>query len=476
VSRAAAAADGGGTGLKQRGPFAGGAALALAAILGSAAIGAAGCRRTVVSPAPRNVVVVLVDTLRADHLPLYGYRRDTSPHLSALARDGVLFTDVRSQAGCTYPSVDSLLTSRHPYLFLAPGGQGMGIPPGVPALPELLAAKGWDTAAVSASLIVRKSPSRINPTGGFGRGFRAFDERCREDDGRCVNRRALALLAGLREPFFLYLHYLEPHQPYRPPRGERPRFAARTAAWPRWVRRGDPWPIVHGIYRGAGVRSFATEDARHLTDLYDEEIASFDDRLGELLAALDDDGRLDRTVVVVLSDHGEELLDHGHWGHCRSLAFDTLLATPLVLRVPGMRGGLVRHAPVANLDLVPTLLDYVGLPWREEGFDGTSLRPVIERDQAVHRYRFALQGTVRVVDDGRYKLMLDLEGGDVRLFDLRADPGERRDLSRERPDLLATYRRAVERWVAAEEGLGSRAESLRRARESEAQLRAVGYL
>jgi arylsulfatase A-like enzyme len=317
----------------------------------------------------------------------------------------------------------------------------------------------------------------VNPVGGFGRGFRTFDERCRQDNGRCVNRRALAALAELREPFFLYLHYLEPHQPYRPPADAPLRFAARGARWPRWVRRGDPWPIVSRLYRVPGP-TFTAEDVSHLTDLYDDEVLFFDQRLAELLAALDGTGRLDDTLVAVVSDHGEELLDHGHWGHCRSHAWENVLATPLVLAGPGIPPTGERRAPVTNLDLVPTLVDYLGLPWQGEGFAGRSLRPAIERDRPLHRYRFALQGSVRVIDDGAHKLRLDLATGEAQLFDRRADPGERRDLAPTLPRLAASLRHALERWIDVEEGPGarSRADSVQRARESEAQLRAVGYL
>ncbi|MGH9361061.1 MAG: sulfatase-like hydrolase/transferase, partial [Thermoanaerobaculia bacterium] len=169
-------------------------------------------------PRPLNVVLVLVDTLRADHLGVYGYRRPTSPALDAFAREAVVFTDARSQAGCTFPSVNSLLTSQLPERFLGQPEGRIGIPDGIPTLPEILRARGWATAAVSASAVVRRRPIRHNPHGGFGRGFDLFLEECAWKSAACVNERALAALDTLPRPFFLYLHYLEPHAPYRPPR------------------------------------------------------------------------------------------------------------------------------------------------------------------------------------------------------------------------------------------------------------------
>lgn len=121
-------------------------------------------------PGPQNVLLVVVDTLRADRLSLYGYPRPTSPNLDAFAREGVTFLNARSPAGCTFPSVNALLTSRDPALFLGKPS-GMGIPETVRSLPEILRDHGYSTAAVSASLIVRNNPSKMNPVGGFGEGL-----------------------------------------------------------------------------------------------------------------------------------------------------------------------------------------------------------------------------------------------------------------------------------------------------------------
>ncbi|HZI63486.1 MAG TPA: sulfatase-like hydrolase/transferase, partial [Thermoanaerobaculia bacterium] len=195
------------------------------------------------SPPPRNVVLVLVDTLRADHVGAYGYGRPTTPNFDAFAAQGILFERAWSQAACTFPSVNSLLTSRYPARFLGQPGGAMGIPPEQPALPEILGRAGYATAAVSASPIVRRTPTRFNPGGGFGRGFERFDESCLWRDASCVTARARAELGQLRPPFFLYLHYMDPHGPYQPPAGAPRRFAGKCAG-PDFICRGDPNPIA----------------------------------------------------------------------------------------------------------------------------------------------------------------------------------------------------------------------------------------
>ena len=426
-----------------------------------------------------NVLFVVVDTLRADRMSLYGYGRRTTPNLEALAREGVVFSYARSQAGCTFPSVSSLLTSRQPAVFLQPGAT-MGIPAAVRSLPEILRARGYSTAAVSASLIVRHTPSKVNPAGGFGRGFDVFDESCLEKHARCVNDRALGLLAAFRQPWFLYLHYMEPHAPYRPPADHRRRFAAappraRQLGVHAWARRGDTWQIGRRLYDGDTRYGFTPRDLAHLSDLYDEEIVSFDEHFATLLAALRRRHLLERTLIVLAADHGEELFDHGHYGHCRDLAYETVLRTPLVLWIPGVAPGR-RAALAENLDLVPTLLDYLGVPAPGLTFDGASLRPAIERDAAVHRRSFALQGVSRVVYDGRHKLIFDLAAGGARLFDLSTDPGERTDLSSQRPEETRRLEAAVLRWIESREGPTSSGKSRRRAEELEKRLRALGYL
>jgi arylsulfatase A-like enzyme len=431
------------------------------------------CRR---EAPPRNLVFILVDTLRADHLPLYGYGRNTSPNLAAFARESTTFSHALSQAACTWPSVNSILTSRTPELFMAARDEsGLAIPTDTPSIAEILAARGFSTAAVSSSLVVRSTPSKINRQGGFGRGFQSFDESCRERSASCVNERAFDALDRMKEPFFLYLHYLEPHQDYQPPKWHQRRFALSQPAQ-RWVRLGDPQPIAHQLYDGLEGPAWDDSDVRHLRDLYDEEILFFDGRFAELMADLERRGVADRTAVVLVSDHGEEILDHGHIGHCRDLAFESLLRTPLVMRLPGARRGVVRDELALNLDVVPTLLDYLAVPYTAEAFDGRSLRPLIEDGRSVHRLAFAAQGRMRVATDGVLKLRLDLEAGTVALFDLATDPSESTDLAASRPADRDRLSAALRDWMARAEAGASPQERVRRAKESEAELKALGYL
>ena len=431
------------------------------------------------APAARpNVVLVLVDTLRADHLSAYGYSRPTSPNLEALAGKAVLFEQARAQASCTFPSVNSLLTSRDPLLFLGQEGGRLGIPEGIPSLAQTLRDAGYSTAAVSASPVVRKSPTRFNPAGGFDRGFEVFDEQCLWQAADCVNGRVEALLPALEEPYFLYLHYMEPHGPYRPPQRHPRRWALPIEA-PEFVLAGDPNPLADAIYKQGKPAPVTEAQLAHLVDLYDEEIAFFDSELPRLLAALEGRSRESDTVLALASDHGEAFLEHGDVKHCHA-PFDTQVRTPLLLRAPGAAAGRRVSAAVSNLDLAPTLLDLAGVDREALTLDGESLRPWLEPGPAAGsagpRWSFSSQGAWRSATDGRTKLLYDMERRSFALFDLAADPGELRDLARERPAELQRLQRALYERLVRVEGSTASERSLALGEEAEERLRALGYL
>jgi arylsulfatase A-like enzyme len=426
---------------------------------------------------PPSIIFIVVDTLRADRLGIYGYERDTSPHVDAFARESVRFANSRSQASCTFPSVNSILTSRSPTLFLGQPGGALGIPEGIPSVAEILRERGYRTVAVTGNPIVAHTPNRKNPVGGFGRGFEVFEEDCQNwRPAACLNR---ATRPHLREegddrPLFLYVHYIDPHDPYRPPRDHRRRFV-RGSSRKRFVRQGNPIPIAERIYSGAPGPETTPADLRHLSDLYDEEIAYFDSQFPALLAALREAGLLEDSILVLTADHGEDFLEHGHIKHCRTV-FDTSIKTPLIVRAPGVEPRVVT-APVQNLDIVPTLLDYAGIDAAGLPLEGRSLRPLIEgREDGGPRHQIASQATFRSASDGRFKLIHNLRDGRFWLYEVAADPKETRDvLTRERRR-FHHLRETMTAWLARTEGEGAADESLRKAEEAEARLKALGYL
>lgn len=383
-----------------------------------------------------NVVFVLVDTLRADHLGSAGYPRDTSPNLDALATGAIRFSNARSQAPCTFPSVNSLLTSRWPAEFLPwPDDDAMGVPVSLPYLPVILKSAGYHTLAVSASPIFRSrnATTGYNMKADYEHGFDTFVDDVRWADARAVNARLAALLPRApARPLFVYLHYIDPHSPYAAPQ----RRFAPSYSGKDFIAQGQVQPIADMLYEHGPPVAVTPRDIEQLRALYDDEIAHFDAALPELVSLLRQHSLWDRTILVVASDHGEEFLEHGHIQHCNCL-YDTTLRVPLVLRIPRVRPAL--HAdPVRNLDIVPTVLDYLAIT-PPPALHGRSLRDVIEGRAAERRSYAWHEGQLSVASQ-RFKLIRDFGTGRVELYDYPADPGETHDVATDRPrerDLLA---------------------------------------
>ena len=424
---------------------------------------------------PPNVIVVVVDTLRADRTSLQGAQRPTTPFLERLARDSVVFDRAWSQSACTYPSVNSLLTSRYPFRFYSPDDQFMGIPGDVPSMAELFGAAGYRTAAISASPIVRATPSKHNPGGGFGAGFEIFDESCLWRDASCVNARAVDVLSQLDEPFLLYLHYMDPHGPYSPPKSH-PRIFTGSYDGPEFIAAGSFKPIAAMLYRDGPPVEFTDADIAHLLDLYDEEISYFDSRFEKLLAQLSADGVLDRSMLVVTSDHGEEFMEHGHVGHCRGV-WTTLTWVPLLFRGPGIQGGRRIASAMEHVHVLPTLLDLADIEHDASALRGQSWRDVLTgADPSPTALTYTDQTYYRGVDDGRYHLIFDAQGPEFHLFEPAVDPLELHDLfAPDHPGALR-LQEALGLWMRETGQWGLLDQALASAAKKQEMLRALGYL
>lgn len=306
-----------------------------------------GCAPAPSGPPP--IVLISIDTLRSDHLSCYGYWRPT-PHIDALAREGVRFDEAHATAPWTLPSHMSLLTG----LFPAQHGveeESQVLDPGVGLLAEALSRAGYRTAGFAAN-------DYLSGAYGFSRGFDTYEVvPYRGNDlplAEAVVRRALRWLRRLEadRPFFLFVHLMDPHYPYDAP----PPFAGRYSAEYQGRIDGSPNSIV------ANLRSrMARADLEHLIDLYDEEIAYVDAQVGRLLGAVRGRPDGERSVVVLTSDHGEEFKEHGSLGHALTL-YREQSHVPLILSDPASpyRGRQV-SAPVRLVDVAPTIAEIARL-------------------------------------------------------------------------------------------------------------------
>jgi arylsulfatase A-like enzyme len=455
-----------------------------------------------------NVLFISIDSLRADHLGCYGYRRETSPTIDRLAREGVLFETAVADSSWTLPTHASMLTG------LPQGVHGLRrgrarLAPGVVTLPEVLRAAGYRTRGLW-------SGPYLHPVFGFDQGFAPGDYEgvigaiCYDDPGfagggddarqtaveqthrlahRSVTspelvRRAEAFLATAGEnPFLLFLHFFDVHYDYVPP----------EAYWRRFDPGYDGGVTARDFGANAAIhRGMAARDLEHIVALYDGEILFTDTHIGHLLSALDRLGLAGRTLVVLTSDHGEEFFEHGEKGHRNNLYDETLLV-PLIMRLPGvLPAGRRVSSQVRQIDIMPTILDLLGLPvpatvmgasvaaaatGGASGDAGPAVARLVRRTEGARERltaaRFGTTKIVRVERDGEER---------IELYDLERDPGERAPLDgagldRRLPGAVRALAEVAETESRARERLGlDGGGDATLPPDVEEALRALGYL
>jgi len=327
----------------------------------------AGCEKP-----PRHLVLVTLDTLRADHLSAYGHDRPTSPALSALAERGVRFDDAIAQSVATPPSHASILTGKNPPRHGLRKLSGEALAPEQTTLAEVLSAHGFTTAAFVGAIPLLRSR-------GLDQGFTLYEEDLPEGmiERRAgeTNQHVHAWLAS-RPPgrLFLWVHYFDPHYPYSPPRAYQMRFAGRLVGRKALANpiNANPETTRESEASRPGAEKIAT-----MKDLYDAEVRYTDDSLGELFAMLGEAGILQDAVIAVVADHGESLGEHGyyfgHWG-----VFWENARVPMILAHPdGRHGGRRIAEMVRTVDLMPTLLAWLGID-ALGGLDGVDLSGLID--------------------------------------------------------------------------------------------------
>ena len=421
-------------------------------------------------------MLITIDTLRNDHCSISGYAQHTTPRLEALARQGSRMTLAYAPSATTGPSHASIFTSLYPITH-GVLKNGANLDAKSTTLAETLRRRGYATAAVVSSFV-------LNAKFGYDRGFDTYDDdfvaatatiHQTELEGHEVGggfdqradvttRKALGVLRHLargRPPFFLFVHYFDPHNPYVPPA--------------EWAAR---FPGADG----------ADDDLAATIARYDAEIAFADDEVGRLLDGVRDLGLDPDTLIVVASDHGEGLMQHGHMEHGVHI-YEEAVRVPLLFRLPGrIAAGRVLSEPVELLDIFPTILELTGAQ-STPGLRGRSLAAALVAGAAldprrpIHLYRRHYEpghdGNIPVAGDklgirlGSWKYIEGEEEGTRELFNLDDDPGERMNLFDSSPDVakelatsLAAWRKAFDRNLPP----GSLSP------EDRERLRALGYV
>lgn len=424
-----------------------------------------------------DILLLTIDTVRADHTSLEGYERDTTPTLRALAAArGVRFTRAYPAASWTIPSIASLLTGVLPsqhgleHAHLEDNGivRQETLSPELPSLPASLRAAGYRTFGITAT-------GHFDPAIGYGHGF--DDYEClgfvERDQVEAAVQSRIETLHAQGTPFFLWLHIIDPHIPYTP---TEPQF---TEWWPESRPRYpslDAAPAGFGIGRAVLREHIPPRDALDYSmAAWDSEIRAADDFLHRLLAQLDD-GHL---AVVVTGDHGEEFFEHGGMGHGNTL-FEEVVHVPLVVALPDQTPRVANHL-VSLMDLLPTLLEVAGAPMPEH-IAGRSLMPILRGEEEPGPrdivYETGGPAVIRGIFDGHYKYGERLEPNPVQaLFDLEADPGEMHILLADHPEIADPMRERLRATLAAARALRPEIVDGRRsvADEFRHQLEVLGY-
>ena len=407
-----------------------------------------------------NIIVYLVDTLRADHLGCYGYSKAVSPNIDRFADEGVLFERAVANSSWTRAAVASIFTGLWPPSHGANRRRDK-LAPEATTLAELLRGAGYRTAGIAAN-------PNVSATFGLNQGFEHYQYLSDLSDR--VNEAAFRWLSDYRDeaPFFLYLHTQDPHDPYDPPPAFRRRFASAVPA---------DFPDRPGPHDET-----TPELISGLSALYDAEIASNDFHFGRLVDFLKQRGLYDAALVVFVSDHGEEFHDHGGWTHGKGLHAESI-NVPLIVKLPGQKAGLRTSHLVQQIDLLPTILDYLGLQ-PPPFLTGRSLLPVIDagidlgqEPERVFSYIHLDGHPGMSVIDGNWKLIQRRIQGRIanfKFFDTRADSGERRNISDEH-SVRAGYLATLLEDKLRQESLLSSSEAIL-SPELKEELRALGYL
>jgi arylsulfatase A-like enzyme len=470
----------------------------LAFVLPTLLASTAGCRRPEARP---NVLLLTIDTLRADHLSAWGYARPTSPILDRMAAEGVRFASAQAQRPKTGPSFTSIFTAGY---CTDHGVRKIGQPAacGMRFLAEEMRELGYQTHAVVANAALAREFY-------FDQGFDTYIETWKVQPKKpgldptgaeAVTELAAGVVGelGREKPYFLWVHYVDPHEPYSPPAPYDTLFQGDEHAGP---------PIEVPVsqknrrqsFRGIGRRQVldGRTDLPFYVSRYDAEIRYVDREIDRLLEALRKRGDYDRMLTVMTSDHGESLGEHNYWFDHGMFAYQTCLHVPLLVRWPGVLAPRVDAEPVELLNLAPTILEAAGRRLRDGGWmrgrsllarakgeappngalafaeagysqQGPWIHAVVDRGFSLHRL------------PGRRRAGGGRAPDDLVLYDLAGDPGETRDASAAHPEVLARLSERLEAWESATPLPMDRDKSECGEREveanTEAQLRALGYL
>ena len=391
-----------------------------------------------------NVLVICVDSLRADHLGCYGYERDPSPCINKVANDGVLFTNAISQAPWTKPSVASLFASMYMSVHNVWYGYkdtkdyaiSCRMSDDIVTLAEILKIHGYETAGFGQKLHLHKEF-------GFKQGFDLLNMRLGKS-ANITNNMISWLHRRQPNKFFLYIHYDDAHFPYNPP----DKFKMYDVYKSNANVTGENFKSIR-----SGEIKLSKEDINHIIASYDGEIRCVDEKIGLLLKQLDGMGYGNNTLVIILADHGDEFMEHGGVAHGHTL-YEELIRVPLIMKGPTIPKNVQITGLAQSIDIAPTILDILDLQPDKE-MEGRSLVPLIFTGQEVHDAVYSERKSyngefLRGIRSKKWKLIRDFDTKQSLLFDLENDPGEIANVRDQYPKIAAELELQLFEWLNRE--------------------------
>ena len=392
---------------------------------------------------PRGIILISLDTLRADHLGIYGYHRNTTPYIDAFARENIIFENAVVQSACTLPSHMSIMTSLYPSSH-GVQSETQRLSEEHVTLAELVRKGGYKTAAFADGAFMRG-------VYGFNKGFDLYDGDKREGIACILPKAKKWLEENKSNPFFLFVHCYDIHDPYTPP----PPY---DSIFHDFTYTGNFIPTTQNMQAAAWRRKEVhDEDLRHIKALYDGGIRYTDEKIGAFLSFLHDAGLKDNTLIIITSDHGEEFQEHGSFLHWK-LYFRPNLHVPLIMHIPGFPKKEIRiNELVQSIDIFPTILDSADLPPYKKA-QGKSLVPLIKRKSSIIRHALwrlfhPLNGNEKTafaehkeskgkkrhdysIITGHYQMIYSVSPKATHLFNIKDDHLAQNDIAKERQAVL----------------------------------------
>jgi len=424
-----------------------------------------------------NILLISVDTLRADHVRAYGYSRDTTPWMDYFAGNAFRFTNLVSASSWTIPAHMSMLTGLYPSVHQTIHFT-LKLDDKITTLAQVLKKNGYYTAGFASNFMLE---SRY----GFGKGFDYYDDftvtRATENEkvefartAPLLNKVVLGWLkTNYRKRFFLFVHYFDPHYAYNPP--------------PPYDTLFDPGykGKVDGCHIETLKPNIARKDLKHVVSLYDGEIRYTDGYIGALLKELETLGINEKTLIILTSDHGEEFFEHGGTRHGETL-YNEAIRVPLIIKLPGSHKPAVINTLASDVDLMPTICDYVKAT-PPQGMQGKSLLPAMngtaeeERPYVFSEVTIDLFKTTEAIVSRDYKFICHLNTGTRELYNLANDPGEKRNLIKVEQGKAVELERELMKFVVSSGNLASVLRStgnntVVHDEETKKKLKSLGYM